>query len=696
MAVDKPVKVPVKDIGSVDVPNFGAGQFLNGDQDGPINGFVASKDVELTPQGYMIPRRTLTPFLPDTVETTYEKKPILWNGNLYYFTADDGKVRYCQEGDPDWTDCTGDNSITTQNGGQPKFLRVLNNVLCLNGDNGDKLCFVDLTTTGFPVVKEDPVIDPVAGFATPTFSGDLTGSGSFVIYYAYTYSGNFGETLLSPILSQPISDVRDHWQAMTNPGSLTLTRPGTIPAGATYWNLYIANASTGGTIQPSDMLQLAMQIDLATDTFVDNASLSINLGGVAPLDNSTDGPRVADGIVEDGNPILYRDKDNPYAIHIGGGGPNAMFFSVSQGGYLAEPEEGTNYYANSVIGFRNNQGIPSLTVFYSNTEGLSKQSVLEQQTVNYGDQSFTVWGVTEQHYGAAGVASPNSTINYNGKLLFLSTDGFLSASTQPTVQNVLSINNISGPIDELVRSIRNEALGTVVGAGWNNKFMWLCPTNGFSTPQQIVILDTNNKGVDGEGAWDTLDIPADWIGVVSPNTSAAFVYLSIGNKSYKLLIGSATYDTIDGVKVPFSTGATGTMIGMGGQAHNVWQADVQCMFYVVGLIGKMTIGVTYRNQNGKLKTKTKDIEGPDFIASAAGGWGDPGWLFVGGPGWSGVPAIDAADRAIQAIDLRKALQIDDIFNEAQWFYSTPVGFNTYKVRVISYEGINLGVRPDLQ
>ena len=390
------------------------------------------------------------------------------------------------------------------------------------------------------------------------------------------------------------------------------------------------------------------------------------------------------------------DEDNPYNIWIGGGGPNARSFSVSNGGYRAEPEKGTNFYPTTIIGFRTGQGVPALTVLYSNTEGLSKQSILQQQTISYGEQSFTVWGVTEQHYGAAGVAAPNSAINYNGKLLFLSTDGFLSAETKPTVQNVMSLIPVSSPIDEYVRSIRNAAMPGVVGAGWNNKYMWLVPNAGFDTPQQILILDTNNNGIDGNGAWYTLDIPAQWIGVVSPQNDAAFPYISQGNKTYKLLESDSTYDTKSGVNVPFSTSATGPLLGMGGQAHNTWQADVQTMFYVMNLIGEMTIGVTYRNQNGKLKSKTRVIKGGTFVPSGAGGWGDTGWSYDSGPSLSSSPTIDDTASSSAALDVRKPIFVGEIHNEAQWFYLTPVGYNNYKLKAVSFEGINLGVRPDLQ
>lgn len=691
--------VPQKTISTIDIANFSAGLYQPDSlsaPNAPKQSFVKSKDIELDLNGYIIPRRKLVKFLPDTVETTYQKFPVLWEGEIYFFTLDDGKAKFCQEGDTTWTDCGGDNTLVTDNGGKPKFLRVLDNILVLNGKNGDKLCYIDLNTSGFPVVKYTLVTDPPS--ALTAARTHLT-SGPFNIYYAFTYTGAVGETELSPILTFPVNIVRDQWQVQANPGLVTITRPGTAPTGAKYWNLYIAVSSTAGTIQPSDMLQLAVKLDLSTTNFVDDGSLSINLGSVPPAANSTDGPKVSDGIVEDGNPILFGDQDNPYNIHIGGGGPNAMDFSISNGGYRAEPEKGTNFYPTTIIGFRTGQGVPALTVLYSNTEGLSKQAVLQQQTVNYGDQSFTVWGVTEQHYGAAGVASPNSAINYNGKLLFLSTDGFMSMETQPTVQNVLSTRPISSPIDKYVRSIKNSAMPSVVGAGWNNKYMWLVPSSGFDTPQQIAVLDTNSKGVEGNGAWYTLNIPAQWIGVVSPQNSSAFVYVCQGNKSYKLVESSSTYDVKNGINTPFSTTAVGPLLGMGSEAHNTWQATVQVMFYILGLVGDITVGVTYKNQNGKLKTKQKTYSGPTYKPSAAGGWGDPQWTyseFLQVPGWGASVPIQDTSSVIKTKDIRIPVRVDDITNEAQWFFQTDAGYNDYKIKAVSFEGINLGSRPDLQ
>lgn len=810
MAVDSPVPVPEKKISSVDIVGFGAGLWLNGSQDAPNNSLTDSKDIELTSDAFITPRRVLVPFLPDTIESVFQILPVNYNGTLYFFTADHNQMVFCQEGDSGWTPCdtvgvaavlttaltganndltftanvlgtdgnavsiayvnagaskslvvnvsgnaisvqlatssgsvitstgstvlaailastaasalvsaalasgntgaglvtalsathlaggSGTNIIITNNGGKPELIRVQNNVLLLNGTNGNKLCYADLTTPGFPVVKYDLVDDPASALTSALTN--LTNSGSFFVYYAYSYSNAVGETALSPILSQPLNLDRDHWgDDVASPGSITLTRPdfGSEPAGSQNWNLYVALAPTTGTIQDSDMLQIATKLDLNSQHFTDDGTLSINLGAIAPSENGTDGPRVDHGIVEDGNPILYGDFVNSENIWIGGGGINAMSFTTANGGYKAQPEQGTNFTPSVIIGFRNGTGQPSLTVLYSNTEGLSKQSVLEQQNVTYGDQSFSVWSVTEQHYGAAGVAATNSAINYNGKLLFLSTDGFMSMNTQPLRQNVIATDPISvAAIDSYVRTIKTSAMSKVVGAGWDNKFMWTVPNAGFDDPKQILIYDDNNKG-----AFYAVDVPAQWIGVVSPLDAPAFVYVVQDNHSYKLAQGTGTFDVKGGVNVPFSTSATGALIGLGGTAHNSWQANVQVMFYVLGLVGSMTIGVTYRNQNGTLKTKSRVIQGADFVPSGAGGWGDPEWTYSNFPaidGWSGSPMIDASKTSAAPVDIREPIIIDDLMSEAQWFYVTDVGFNDYKFRAVSFEGISLGVRPDLQ
>lgn len=692
MAVEKPVPVPKKRIGSVDITGFSGGLFLNGEQNAKGNQLVEpTNNVEPSINGFLGPRKSLQRWLPETVDPGYEIYPALWEGEVINFTADDDKIKYIVEGDNEWTDCVGDNSITMGEGVKIKFLRVLDVLLILGGAGDNKLAYVKLDTK--EVVKYTAVDDPTDPLtASPT---GITNSGSFKIYYGYTYSSSVGETKISPILEYTISKTRDTWKA---DGSeyLTITRPdfGSEPAGSKFWNLYIALAANGGIIQDSDMLMLAGGLDLNQGSIIDNGTLAIDIGrGNPPVENSTDGPKVKHGIETNGRPILFGDVVNPHNIWIGGDGEYALDFSASNGGFRSEPSKGTNFYPASVIGFRNGQGIPSLTILFSNTQGISKQATLEQQTINYGNQSFVVWGVTEQNYGAAGVASTYGVINYKGQLSFPSTDGFMSMDTQPSLQNVLATRGIDDNIKPYIERIKVSALGEIIGTGWANRLLWLIPAYGFDTPTQILIRDLNN-----DGAWYTLNIEAQWIGTVSPPNSAAFVYIRQGTKILKMAESFGTVDYKGSSAETFATEATGALIGMN-EAHNGYQALVQAMFYIRNIIGDITIGVNYRDLNGNIKTKEKTFHGPAYVRSSSGGWSDPQFNYANfpmPPTWDSTVPITESNATLQSVTKRIPLAINDLASEAQWFIRTPDGYNDYQLRAVSYEGENLGVKPDLR
>lgn len=694
MAIADPVKVPKKNIGSIDQNGWSGGLFLNGEQLAEGNQFVESIDVELTSTGRLKPRKSLQKWLPDTVEAGYEIFPARVDGELYFFTADEDKLKYCQIGDSAWQDCGGDNEIVTNNGGKTTFLRVLNSILVLNGGNGDKLCYIDLESGGFNVVKYVLVANP-ADPLTAAATG-ITASGDYKIYYGWTYSSAVGETEISPILEQAISKPRDQWDP-EGTEFLTLTFPdfGAEPVGSTYRNLYIALAANGGTIQPSDMLMVAAGLDLNQEKFVDNGTLAIDIGrGNPPAVNSTDGPRVTNGIETNGRPVLYGDVDEPDNVWIGGDGEFARDFSSANGGFRSQPSKGTNYYPASVVGFRNGQGIPSLTILFSNTQGISKQATLEQQTINYGNQSFVVWGVTEQNYGAAGVASPYGVVNYKGQLSFPSTDGMMSMDTQPQLQNVLSTRDIDRDVKEYIRRVKVSALNEIVGTAWNNKFMWIVPANGFDTPTEILVRDLENNG-----SWYTLKIPAQWIGTVSPPDSPAFVYIRQGVSTFKLFDSFGTVDFKGGGSTTFGTYVKGARIGIT-DANNAYQAVVQAMFYLLDIIGDVTVGVNYLNQNGKLKTKTKTFHGPQYQRSTSGGWSDPQYVYHGfatPAGWSMPAEISTTPAVLERVDKRIPLNINDLASELQWFVQTPSdSYSDYLLRTVSFEGENLGVKPDLR
>jgi len=690
MAIDKPVKVPKKNITTTDVTSFNGGLDERGAANAAPNTFTQGRNVMVDSQGLLTYRYGLKKWLPDTVETVYEIFPALYNGELYYIVADDGKIKYCQGGDTEWTDATGDNVVTTGTGIITTFLRVKDSVLVLNGE--DKLRFLDLTTMG---VVQFVTLDDPANAPTAAATG-VSGTGSYV-YYGITFNSTVGETALSPILTQEIGTGRDFW-ADDGTEYLTVTRNNTAPTGAVSWNLYVALAPAGASITTSDMLLLAAGINLEETTFRDTGTLPIDISrGTAPEDNSTDGPIAKYGLETDGRPILYGIKNDEYALIIGGDGDNALDFSPTNGGYRAVLNKGTNYYPMVVTGFRNGQGIPSLTVLFSNTQGLSKQSVLEQQTVTYGNISFVVWAVTEQNYGAAGVSSPYGHTNYQGALRFPSTDGIMGMDTEASLQNVLATKRISNPVEDTVGSFRNSALDKIVSTAWSNRVYFSVPSRGYSYNNEILVLDVTNK--DNE-IWYSLDIRAQWIGTISPNDQAAFVYICQDNHIYRLAKSYvALDDKADGTTQSFPTSARGTLLGLN-EAHNSYKAVVQVVFYLVDVIGSVQVGVTYRNEAGKLKTKTKTITQSEYAKSSQGGWSSPGYQYNGHTRtkvtkWGDVARINDAQNA-QKETIRVRMQLNVIASELQWFINTNLDNSAFTLRSVSYEGENLGVKVDLR
>lgn len=688
MPVTDPAKVPQAKITSLDIVSFNGGLDQRGKENLTPNSFASSRNAMVNEQGLITHRFGLRKWLPDTVETVYQVFPALYGGDLYYIVADDDKIKYCESGDTAWTDADGD-AVTTGDGVVNTFLRVLDKVFILNGT--DKLGYLDLSD--MTVYHYDAVADPAsAPTATPTV---LTNSGSFKVYYSITFNSTVGMTENSPILSYTVNKSRETWK-VDGTEYLTIARNNTAPTGAVSWNLYVATAPSGAAIADVDMLPLATGLDLSQTSFVDNGSLAVNLSaGSAPSDNSTEGPKAKYGVEIEGRPFLFGIADDEYALCIGGNGEFATDFSPTNGGFRLVLNQGTNYYPMSVVGFRNGQGIPSITVLFSNTQGLSKQSIVEQQTVSYGDISFVVWGSTEQNYGAAGVSSPYGVVNYKGALQFPTTDGFVKMETQASSLNVLSTNKISNPVITEVSTIKNNRLPFVVGTAWQDRVLWGISARGFNYNNEILIYDSTNKDLP---IWYTFDIPNQWLGTISPRDEPAFIYVCQNNHIFRL---QKSYVALDedssGLTNPFPVSVTTGLIGSNA-AHTGYYAVVQVMFYLTNFIGSVDVTVRYRDQEGEWQTITDTITNGSYSQSSGGNWSSSGYRFQGDTDvltWGETDKITDADNS-QKDSIRYAIPIDDITNELQVTMAVNLTNSAFIGRSVSFEGQNLGISPDIR
>lgn len=684
-------KVPKAKISSLDLVSFDGGLDQRGAANIRANSFAVGKNAMVNPQGLITHRLGLKRWLPDVVGKAGQVFPALHNGVVKYITADDGKIKWTTAGATSWTVCAGDNVVTTEDV-TVTFLRLLNKVLILNGE--DTLGYVDLND--MTVVHFNNVPNPTLA-PTGALVGGLTGT-PYKVYYAIWYSGVVGKTASTPILTQGVSKIREQWATDGSQG-VTVTDPNTRPAGALAWNVGLATAPAGGTIQLSDILPLALGLDINTNTFFDNGKLTqITNSGTAPTTNSTQGPKAKYGVEIEGRPFLYGIKDDPYAVLIGGDDENALDFNEGNGGYRLVLNEGTNYYPQSVVGFRNGQGLPSITVLFSNTEGLSKQSIIEQNTVSLGSYSGVVWGSTEQNYGAAGVSSPYAVVNYKGSMVLPTVDGILKIDTQASLQNVLLPERISDPIINEVGSIRNDLLEKIVGTAWANRILFTIPSRGFEYNNEIIVYDTTRR--DNE-CWYTMDVRAQWIGTISPPGSAGFVYIAQDNHFFRLdTMYVAQDETADGLTKPFPMEVTTALIGAN-TAHDGYFAVVQVVFYLRQFVGSVDLIVRWRDyQSGKMKTKTKTVTNGQYAKSSVGGWSSSGYLFNQNLPtevlrWGEVDKLNDS-QSTQKADLRFRVPLSVITNELQATIAINLDNSAVIGRSVSFQGQPLGISPDVR
>jgi len=690
MAVDKPIKVKSAPITSNQVVSFDAGLDERGDYNIAPNSYSYGRNITVNSSGNVTKRLGLKKWLPNSVGFNSEVSTVYYGNQLYYFIADDGKVKYCQENATVWTDCGGSNTITTTAGTITTFLRVNDLLLCMNGV--DELRYVDLSN--MEVVAFTYVADPTSTL-TCAATG-ITTSGSFNVYYAITYNSNGGgETAIGPIKTQAVSKSRSVW-ATDGSEYLTITFNDTPPAGATSRNLYAAVSLQGTTPVASDLVMLKANIPTATASFVDNGSIPFDISYNFPSEtNSTRGVKAKMGMIVDKTPVLYGDPDNPYDIIFGVLTDDGVSFGNEA--QRLPLLKGTNYYPTSVIGFRNNQGIPSLLALFSGTEGVSKQQTISKKTVTYGNNTISYWEPDELNAGAAAVYSMYAVINYLGQLIFPSSDGIISIKTEQQLQNVLASNIITEKISKSYRTIKSTNFSKIVGAAWNNLLMFTVPSRGFNYNNQIFVYDLTNKE---KPKWAIWDLAVDWIGSISPPDRASFAYVRKGNKFFKLIETYVAEDEDDtGASAPYSMVIECSLLPFS-QARNSYFAINQAVFYVAEFIGTINIEVTYINRKGRPKTKTKTFTNGSQSRNILGGWGNPRLLYRSFNNrvinWSTpMPISSESNNSLKSVKRLRIRLPNPVVNEVKFRITSNLENTSFDLVGAAYEGVNIGVVGDI-
>lgn len=692
MAVTDPVKVKGAAVVSSDMMSFDLGLDERGDYNIAPNAMSYGRNAMVNSSGNGVKRLSKKKWLPNSVGFNGEISTVYYNNQVYYFIADNGKVRWIQENMTAWQDCGGANVVTTTVGTITTFMRVNNWLLVMNGV--DEMRYIDLTN--FNMVQFTFVSNPVPAItAVPT---GITGSGSFKVYYAYTYNSNGGgETAISPILTQTVSKSRSTWSS-TGTEYLTLTFNDTPPAGATSRNLYAAIALQGTTPVASDLAMLQSNIPVGTASFVDNGSLGFSLDfNTAPNQNSTRGLKARSGSISNNIPVVYGDPDNPYDLNFGTLTDTGVSFGANNGGQRLPLMKGTNFYPTSVIGFRNNQNIPNLLALFSSTESVSKQQIVSQKTLTYGNTTITYWGADDLNAGASSVYSPYGVVLNLAELLFPSSEGITSLKTEANLQNVISPAIVSDPVSKTYKTIKNANFGKIVGAAWNNLVAFAVPSRGYNYNNQIIVRDMTNRE---KPKWSIWDLAVDWIGAISPYNQASFMYIRQGNQFYKLQESYVAEDeNANGTATPYPVTIEGSLKAFS-QGKNSYFAANQAVVYLAEFVGSVDITITYINKKGDPKTKTKTFTNGSNTRNTQAGWGSPRLLYKSANnralGWSKQMAISGESAGSQKKIKRCRIRLPNpVINEYKVSVSSNLQNTSFDFVGSNLEGINIGIIGDI-
>ena len=691
MAVTDPIKVKGASIVSSDMMSFDLGLDERGDYNIAPNAMSFGRNAMVNSSGNGVKRLSKKKWLPKSVGFNGEIATIYYNNQVYYFIADDGKVRYIQDNGAAWIDCGGANVVTTTVGTITTFMRVNNWLLVMNGV--DEMRYIDLTT--FNMVQFTYVPNPTSSITAAATGITLTGS--FKVYYGFTYNSNGGgETAVSNILTQTVSKSRSTWVAASE--YLTLSFNDTPPAGATSRNLYAAIALQGTTPVASDLAMLQSNIPLATTSFVDNGTLGFSLEfNTAPSVNSTRGLKVRSGSIANNIPVVYGDPDNPYDLYFGSITDAGVSFGSNNGGQRLPLMKGTNFYPTSVIGFRNNQNIPNLLALFSSTESVSKQQIISQKTLTYGNSTITYWGADDLNTGASSVYSPYGVVLNLAELLFPASEGITSLKTEANLQNVLSPSIVSDSVGKTYKTIKNADFNKIVGAVWNNLAAFAVPSRGYNYNNQIIVRDMENRD---KPKWSIWDLAVDWIGAISPYNQSSFMYIRQGNEFFKLQESYVAEDeNTDGTTTPYPVTMEGALKAFS-NGKNAFFAANQAVVYLAEFVGSVDITITYFNKKGKPKTKTKTFTNGSNRRNTQAGWGNPRLLWGTGNnrvlGWSKQLPLSGDSAASQKTSKRCRIRLPNpVINEYKVSVSSNLENTSFDFVGSNLEGINIGVIGDI-
>lgn len=399
-----------------------------------------------------------------------------WDGMDYYQASDGtshlvgvaGGVVYRSTDDASsWSSCTGATLTADipcefeQNGSYLYITNGTDNIARYDGSTTLQV-YTSLATPSAPTIAET----------------GLAGTGH-TIYYKCARVNEVGMSVASSASSAVQTSVaRESWDSTTNYATLTVPA---YASGQTRTDIY---ASVNGS-------EYYYMGSTGTTTFVDDGSWVLNPSVLAPTEDSSQGPLVAELTNVGSRMYGVRDTNNKYRIWFTGAGTNSgAFSSAYDGGYL-DWQEGGKFIPVHVEDYRDGKGTPYATVWCKSADGLGCILQMTIDTVTIADISISVPSAYKLP-GSRGTGAPGSVVNVLNDYHFYNSQAFYNLGSRAQFLNLLSTDEISANIRPTVKQINTEGEANIVSAYFDARVYYSVPV-GQTDNNRTMVYDTERR-----------------------------------------------------------------------------------------------------------------------------------------------------------------------------------------------------------
>lgn len=535
------------------------------------------------------------------------------------------------------------------------FRQSKSRIYVYNGVNN--LSYIDLTT--WNTVEYTALTTPTA----PTLVASanlLTGTKNLNYYYKITANNAVGDSEASPVsLAINVNDIRDNWSSTTAIAK-TVTISWSAVSGATSYTIY------GGDDQ-NHLFEITTLANLASLTFIDDASFTLNPFSEAPDSNSTQGAVFTWMYVDTKDATLYGCTSTNKVYYSAAGTGD---FSALNGGGFVTIDEGGDSLVNFLDGFRTGKGDPVVSISARGSAGKGKLYHMTFSTATYGTQVLTFPNVIEAN-GQSGTYSPRATVKARDSLFYPTGDSFKSTGTSQNIVNILTTASITQGIVPDINNISLNYLNNAAGVEYQDRIYYTLPV-GSTTNNEIWYIDLARKNL-----WVLRwTVAATDIWLYEDNAGASHLCVLVGGVIMEFSRTGSVLSTDDGVA--FSTRCAFSSlvwdkdgITLGNINHQYFKLLQPQGTIVANSYGLSTRGITVNTGSDTYSSET--------TFTGIGVWDYSGDYLYG----DDVGTIDTFARSIAVLDVRPK----GLLNQEDWEIVTNTAGCDYVLSSVSTRGM---------